>query len=61
MSTVGWEQGRAYIEAESERSNVMNNAHPVAGASRLAEYVTAMGSGAAEEERFAGVDSNLRI
>lgn len=39
----------------------MKNAHPVAGAYRLAEYVTAMGSGAAEEERLTGVDSNLRI
>lgn len=39
----------------------MKNAHPVVGAFQLAEYVTAMGSGAAEEERFIGVDSNLRI
>lgn len=48
-------------EAGSESSNVMNNAHPAAGASRLAENATAMGFGAAEEERLAGVDNNLRI
>lgn len=40
----------------------MNNAHLVAGAFRLAEYVTAMGSGAVEEQRFTGVNSlQIRI
>lgn len=48
-------------EAGSESSNVMNNAHLVAGASRLAENAMAMGSGAMEEERLTGVDNSLQI